>query len=727
MRQILMGCAALTALGTASMATAVAQDSGGDADAAAIEIASLDVITIFATRNPIEAFDYPGQVTVIDKDVIDDFNPSGIADIFDAVPGANIGGGPRRAGQTPDVRGLSGEGVLVLFDGARQSFLSGHDGRFFVDPDLLQAVEVVRGPTSALYGSGALGGVIALRTVTAEDLLADDETASVKVGAGFQSVNDEWRISSTGAWRSADNRVDVVGNFTLRNSDDIDLGSGLTLPAEDELLSSLLKATVRPTSDVTVSASWIRFGGDSVDPNNPQGNNLAGPGNGEVFRDIDGNTIQGTINYAPTGSNLINANLVGYYTRNIVEEDEVDTTRLISREVETIGVSLDNRSRFSFGSAAELTLTYGGEYYRDEQVGLDNTTVDGTRGGVPDATGKFYGLFAQAELALSNPLGAPGVLTIVPGVRWDKFENEAPGAASTDDEATSPKIGVSYKPIEELIFFGNWAEAFRAPSFNEIYADGVHFQIPNLSVPGPLGPFGPPAFVTNFFIPNPDLVPEESQTWEVGAGIALANLFFDGDTLTAKGSYYQSDVTNLIDLEVNIPFTCFLTPGMLPPFAPPCGSGEAFGNFSRNVNVTNAEIDGVEVEAYYDSDYFYTRANFATIDGRDVDTGDFVGALAPSTVFVDAGIKWPAADMRLGGRVTIAADFDEVNDPTLARDSFTVGDVYLVWEPMRGPLNGLRIDLGVDNVADTDYAVVAAGVSQPGRNVKAAVSWRRGF
>jgi hemoglobin/transferrin/lactoferrin receptor protein len=722
-----MGCVALTALGTAFQATAFAQDDGDETNAEAIEIASLDVITVFATRNPIEAFDYPGQVTVIDKDVIDDFNPSGIADIFDAVPGANIGGGPRRAGQTPDVRGLSGEGVLVLFDGARQSFLSGHDGRFFTDPDLIQAVEVVRGPTSALYGSGALGGVIALRTVTADDLLEDDETASVKIGAGFQSVNDEWRISSTGAWRSADNRVDVVGNFTLRNSDDIDLGSGLTLPSEDEILSSLLKATVRPTSDVTVSASWIRFGGDSVDPNNPQGNNIAGAGNGEVFRDIDSNTIQGTINYAPAGSNLINANLVGYYTRNIVEEDEVDTTRLISREVETIGVSLDNRSKFSFGSAAELTLTYGGEYYRDEQIGLDNTTVDGTRGGVPDATGKFYGLFAQAELALNNPLGAPGVLTIIPGVRWDKFENEAPGAASTDDEATSPKIGVSYKPIEELIFFGNWAEAFRAPSFNEVYADGVHFQIPNLSVPGPFGPFGPPAFVTNFFIPNPDLVPEESETWEVGAGIDLANLFFDGDTLTAKGSYYQSDVTNLIDLEVNIPFTCFLTPGMLPPFAPPCGSGEAFGNFSRNVNVTNAEIDGVEVEAYYDSEYFYTRANFATIDGRDVDTGDFVGALAPSTVFVDAGVKWPAADVRLGGRVTIADDFDDVNDPTLARDGFTVGDLYLVWEPRRGPLDGLRIDLGVDNLADTDYAVVAAGVSQPGRNVKAAVSWRRGF
>ncbi|MEO1251592.1 MAG: TonB-dependent receptor [Pseudomonadota bacterium] len=726
MKRFLMGCAALSAMG----GVAAAQDRGESevsVDISPFLLASADTITVYATRNPIEAFDYPGQVTVIDKDVIDDFNPSTIADIFDAVPGSNIGGGPRRSGQTPDIRGLSGEGVLVLFDGARQSFLSGHDGRFFVDPDLIQAVEVVRGPTSALYGSGALGGVIALRTVTADDLMRDDETASVKVGGGFQSVNDEWRVTTTGAWRTDDNRFDVVGNFTLRNSEDIELGNGLTLPADDEVLSSLLKTTFRPTDALTLSASWIRFDGEAVDPNNPQGNNIAGDGNGEVFRDIDANTVQGAINYAPAGSNLIDLNVVGYFTRNIVDEDEVDSTRLISREVETIGVTADNRSRFTFGAAAELNLTYGGEYYRDEQIGLDNTTVDGTRGGVSDATGRFYGLFAQAELALNKPLGAPGVLTIIPGVRWDKFENEAVGEISTDDEATSPKVGVSYKPIEELIFFGNWAEAFRAPSFNELYADGVHFQIPNLSVPGPFGPFGPPAFVTNFFVANPDLVPEESQTWEVGAGFDLANVLFDGDTLTAKGSYYESNVDNLIDLEVNIPFTCFLSPGELPPFAPPCGSGEVAGNFSRNVNVTNAELEGVEVEAFYDSDYFYTRANYSTIDGRDVDTDDFVGILTPSTFFIDAGVKWPAADIRLGGRVLVASDFDEVNDPVEARDGYTVGDLYMVWEPAAGALNGLRIDLGVDNIADTDYEVVAAGVSQPGRNFKAAISWRKGF
>lgn len=708
MKWLLLGYASFAAL---SASGAFAQNEGETLDAGP------DRVTVYATKNPMPAFDFPGQVSVIERDLIDDFNPSAISDLFAAIPGAQFDGGPRRSGEVPSVRGLLGEGVLVLFDGARQSFLSGHDGRFFVDPDLIRSVEVVRGPSSALYGSGALGGVIAIRTINASDFLGEGETFGFSIGGGYQSVNEEWRGTGTAVWRSEDGTIDLVGNVTYRESGDIELGNDLTLPSDDEIVSSLVKGTWSPSDEITLSASWIRFGGDSIDPNNPQGTNIATSGNENVFRDIDGNTVQGSLRYAPKATNLIDLNIVGYYTKNEVEEDEVLTDRVITREVETKGVSFDNRSRFDLWADAQLTLTYGGEVYVDEQIGRDNTTEDGTRGGVPDARSRFYGAFVQAELALNDPLGAPGVLTIIPGARWDRFENEAEGEEDTQDEAVSPKIGVSYKPIEELILFGNWAEAFRAPSFNELYADGIHFEIPDLSA---FPPF-PPTFVTNFFVPNEALQPEESQSWEVGAGADLKDVVFADDTFVIKASYFQADVTNLIDLEVNIPAGCFGAP------FPPCGSGAAFGNVSRNVNVTDAEIDGVELEFLYDSDYFYLRGNFSHIDGENADTGAFVGILTPDTVFIDAGIRIPDTDLRLGSRVTFAGDFTSVNDPMLERDGFTVADIYLVWQPSQEILDGLRVDLGVDNVGDTDYEVVAAGVSQPGRNYKAAIRWRKAY
>lgn len=720
MKGIFKACVSVSAVMAASGAIlAGAVHAAEEAESAGT--GDLDEITVYATRNPIPAFDYPGQVTVIGRDVILDFNPSTISEVFDAIPGAQFNSGPRRTGDAPAIRGLSDNGVLIFLDGARQSFVSGHDGRFFIDPELVQAVEVVRGPTSALYGSGALGGVVAARTITADDFLDDGETFGVRLNSGYQSVNDEFRVGGTGVWRSADGLLDAVGHLTYRQSGDIELGSGNTLPSDDEILSSLLKLTVRPTTDLELYASYLRYNADSTDPQNPQGVNLPGPANELVFRDALNTTLQGGLNWNPS-SDLINLNFVGYYSDNSVEEDEVENPRTTDRKVETFGFTLDNRSVFTLSQSASVTFTYGGEYYRDEQTGLDNETGDGSRGGVPNATTDFYGVFVQADLAFADLGFLPGEVNIIPGFRWDRFESAEPGGTFDIDEGRiSPKVGVSYKPIPELLVFGNYAEGFRAPSFNEAFADGVHFVIPNLSAPP--GPFGP-TFVSNLFIPNADLTPEQSSTWEVGVGVDLDGIIFDGDVFTAKASYYNSDVDNLIGLDVNTPLGCFVAS----PFVPPCGSGVEFGNTSQNVNIANAEIEGIELEFRYDAEYFYTRGNITTINGVDAETGEFLeGVLSPNTLFIDSGVKYAPWGLRVGARMILAEEFNEVNAAQDARDSFAVGDVYAVWEPPLGVLDGVRVDLGVDNVTDADYEVVNAGVSEQGRNFKAAVSWRKGF
>ena len=390
MKRFLAGCGAgaLLVSGAGAQEDSAASQEGRASRDALIQLAQLDEITVFATRNPIEAFDYAGQVTVIDRDIILDFNPSTLSDVFDAIPGAQFDSGPRRTGDAPTVRGLSGAGVLIFLDGARQSFLSGHDGRFFVDPELVQAVEVVRGPTSALYGSGALGGVVAARTITARDVLGEGETAGFRLSSGYQSVNDEYRVGGTGVWRSEDGLFDIVGHLTYRNSGDIELGNGTSLPVDDEIYSSLAKLTLRPTDELEFFASYLRYDADSTDPQNPQGANVANPANELVFRDAVNSTLQGGVNWNPA-TPFIDMKFVAYYSENSVEEDEVENPRTVDRAVETLGFSLDNRSTFNLGSSASLTFTYGGEYYCDEQTGLDTATVDGSRGGVPDAQNRF--------------------------------------------------------------------------------------------------------------------------------------------------------------------------------------------------------------------------------------------------------------------------------------------------------------------------------------------------
>ena len=152
----------------------------------------------------------------------------------------------------------------------------------------------------------------------------------------------------------------------------------------------------------------------------------------------------------------------------------------------------------------------------------------------------------------------------------------APWAAQkNDDDEVSPRLAFSYQPLSWFRGFASYTEGFRAPSINELYLDGTHFAVPHPI----LGSAG--VFITNEFVPNPDLSAEDSETFEVGFGLDFVDVIGQGDSLTLKTSYYQSDVDNLIDVSVDFAFdpTCFA-----PPFQP-CSAGT-----SNSENVAEAEF-----------------------------------------------------------------------------------------------------------------------------------------
>jgi hemoglobin/transferrin/lactoferrin receptor protein len=701
MRRHLLGMFAATTLVVLAN-PAAAQDAAENP--AAGDGHMLDPITVYATLSPIQSFDYPGQVTVVDSERIEDLQAGSIADVFKGVPGAVVDGGPRRSGMTPTIRGQRGEDVLILLDGVRQSFVSGHDGRVFIEPDLLKQVEIVKGPISALYGSGALGGVVALQTMDASDFLEAGETAGVRIKAGYQSVNDEYVVTSTGFMRSDDGKVDALASFSYRDGGDIELGNGETLQEDEQIASGLVKTNVQLSPDMKFTATWIHYRDDALDPQNPQGNEPAGSSNPLVNRTVTSDTVIGQLAYALADNPWIDGKLTTYWSRNTVEEDEVVLPRLTSREVDTLGVKADNRSRFDLSEWGKVTLTYGAEYSQDEQTGSDSASTDGTRGGVPDATATYAGVFTQAEWKIANPEYIMGELTILPGVRFDRFTNEAAGEEDFSDTAISPKLGISYKPVPWLMVFGNYGEAFRAPSFNELYADGIHFQIP----------LSPELTAVNNFIANPDLRPQDGSTIEAGIGFEFNDVAAAGDRFSIKGSYWRSKVNNFIDLDVN---------GVSPPTDMGCFIPPFTGCFTQYVNVPKAELDGIEIAARYDIGQLYGIATFATIDGKDVTTGDYLGVLEPTKFYLDFGVRLPEVWSRIGTRLTFAGDMRKVNAGELPRDGYNTVDLYAVFEPGEGPLKGFRLDLGVDNIFDEDYEVIAAGVSEPGINFKAAVGW----
>lgn len=144
-------------------------------------------------------------------------------------------------------------------------------------------------------------------------------------------------------------------------------------------------------------------------------------------------------------------------------------------------------------------------------------------------------------------------------MRFDRFETETDGAPSTSDDAVSSRFAANWAPTPSVRLFATWSESFRAPSLNELYLTGTHFSLPHPVL-------GAPVFITNAFIPNPDLRPETSTTAEIGAAFTRQGLITPGDRLELKGAWFQTRVDDLINLGVDFAFspTCFARPSSSP-------------------------------------------------------------------------------------------------------------------------------------------------------------------
>ncbi len=682
----------------ALLATTAIAGGSSTASAQALQASDaliLEPVTVTATTNPMAAFEYPGQVTVMPREQIELLNPSSLDDIYQFIPGVQSVGGPRRTGEVPSIRGFDGPDVNVLFDGVRQNFNSGHDGRLFLDPALLSSVEVVRGPTSALYGSGGLGGTLEFRTLDASDFLAPGETMGARGRVGYASVAGEDQYSGTTYGRS--HGFDVLGSFSYRDAGDIELGDGSTLRNNESLKSGLVKGSYTGLPDHRFDLSYLGYRGDVTEPANPQG---AGSG-GLSDKNINNDTVRGAWRWTSSDHKWLDLGVLTYYVRNSVDETSLADTAenpagtKLDRQVDTVGIKVDNRTPVALTENIHTLITYGTEAFRDKQDGSSSSSDDGERLGVPDADADTYAGFVQNEITFEQLFGTPGSWLLVPGLRYDHFKNDADGEPSNSDGKLSPKVGLSYLPTDWLMLFGNYAHAFRAPTFDEMYADGLHFAIPGLA--------------DNFFIPNPDLKPQETVNYELGAGLRFRDVVQNGDRASLKGSYFWIDGKDFIDLQVDQPFP----PACFPPFC---------NGTTQAVNVHDAELNGTEIEADYDSRRLFLALGYSYLDGEDSDTGRPLGVQQPKTLTARVGLKFPAIDSIIGWRGIFAGRLDKA-DPGEEQDAYQVHDVFASWQPQAGLLRGLRFDAGVDNIFDKTYTQVYADVVEPGRDYKVALSY----
>jgi vitamin B12 transporter len=164
-------------------------------------IAAEQPIVVTATRTAQIADESLAPVIVIDRAQIEQSQALDVADLLREHAGLDIGrnGGP---GQPASlfIRGTESNHVLVMVDGVKiNPGTIGGAALQNIDPDLIERIEIVKGPRSTLYGSEAVGGVINIITRRAATGLDGDAYVGAgrydtrKTGAGLHKGGDDYR------------------------------------------------------------------------------------------------------------------------------------------------------------------------------------------------------------------------------------------------------------------------------------------------------------------------------------------------------------------------------------------------------------------------------------------------------------------------------------------------------------------------------------------------------
>ena len=368
------------------------------------------------------------------------------------------------------------------------------------------------------------------------------------------------------------------------------------------------------------------------------------------------------------------------------------------------------RSSFDLGGM-QHRIAFGGDVSWTRQEGLRDGTFPGrgetfpTRA-FPVTDFTLGGIFLSDEITLFD-----GALTLFPALRFDFYDlNPTDDPLLTtfnpqgqSDSRLSPKFGATVRLADDVILFGNYAQGFLAPT---------------------------PSQVNNFFefiaggytsIPNPDLRPETSESFEVGAR-------YVGDIFSLQVTGFRGDYDNFINQQV--------ISGSFTPQNP------AIFQF---VNFAGARIEGIEARAEMRLDSGWSaRFAMAYADG---DTFDQTGARLPLDTIdpfnLVAGLGYRDPGGRFGGELILThnarKEAGEIERAPDGSDLFVRPEASTTLDltAFVAVTDRLKLRAGLFNLTDEKYALWSdvrglrtrdAGIldafTRPGRNASISASYR---
>jgi hemoglobin/transferrin/lactoferrin receptor protein len=688
-------------------------------------VATLKTVVVSASRSEQALDELPVTMDVIDAKTMEEKQITDIKDLAADLPNVSVRHAPARFSVTGvgnstgrdgntgfTIRGLGGNRVLMLVDGIRlpRSYVNGSNafGRDLLALDLVKRVELVRGPSSVLYGSDGLAGLVNFITYEPQDFLTDADGRVRELGGrmslGWSGDDDSARAALTLAGRASDTVQWLLtgsseagrGLKNMGSNDAANTDRTTPNPQNTSGESLLLKLVARPdgwqkhilTAEHVNKKSDVELLSSRAKPplvtSSVVGENARQDLNRDRFTWDARYTLQDAwADQLQTVLSLQNADARdnGRTIRNDGAVRRRDTTfgertwQAGVQAVKTLPVSREWSQRLTYGvdyTNTDVTSWFGGV---DPVPPL--TTAYVPKKYFPDTRDSSLGVYAQTELADER-------WRITPGLRLERYALDvisqagyappasAPGISLSGFNA-SPKLGAQFRVDPVWSVFGNYASGFKAPNAWQVN-----------------GYFDPTPGISARLLPNPDLRPETSQHYEVGVRTAF-------ERLTLEVAAFTGNFSNLI-----------VDKKLL------SGAGTVADPYVyQTINVDNATIWGLEVRGRMawgtvGAGRLASPFALAVARGQDKGTGRPLNSIDPAMLVTGLHYDTAPWTLRLDMQYRAAKTADDIDASAGVRagalqysevPAIATFDLSGQWRIRRD----LRLNAGVYNLTDRKY------------------------
>lgn len=686
-------------------AAAAAQD--GEAASGAVLLPRWIVVAALRAQ---PAADVAGTVSVIDRDEVERLQPQDVRDLVRYEPGVHVTADPTRFGLDGfNIRGVQGNRVAVRVDGVPlpDAFSVGsfsNAGRDQVEPGFVERLEILRGPASALYGSDALGGIVAVTTRRPGDVV-DGEGHGGEFRAGWSGRDAAWTAGALGALQGAVHGALLAVNHRSGHETDNqpDAGAPRANPAATRRRALLAQWTT-DLDAVRAALTLERYDhAADVDVRSLVG----GPGQFATTEALQADdreqrdrVLAGLVFPAPVPW-LDELEAKVYWQGSRTTQDTTQRRRAAPPALRfpTLRERGFDLSQWQHGVQAIARRSLAGDTLRQDWVfgvelaqtrvkerrdGVETNLTAGTTTSVilgeqlpvrdfPNSVLRSEAAFVSGEFGFGD-----SPWSLLASARWDAFRVDArpdplfredfpsqPVADARDSRAT-PKAALRFAAGEHDRLWLAWAEGFRAPPFSDV---NIGLVLPQF----------------NYVVrPNPDLRPERSRGLELGWN-------HDAEAVQWRLSAFDNRYRDLIETRANL------------------GLDAQGATVFQSVNRARARIRGVEGSARFGLaalapswDAWSLRAAFAWARGEDTRRDLPLNTVQPDRVVLGVERDGGDAGPTLWAAMTAVARVERVDRSTadlFAPPGHVLFDVGLRQEFARR----LGVDLAVYNLGDVRW------------------------